>query len=217
MTHPYGQGDFSSATHPAYYGQAAPPPPQPPPSRLPQILAGVAVIVAVGAVAAVVALLLTSTSSDDDGAPSPSTMTAAPPTSATVVDQQPQATVTVTPQTTITTTARPGTGPVAITGADSRGFRSGPRCNAPEDPLVFIGYTNRSRVVVCQVGDQVGRNYYQGYADGNTIEVGYPVRSGSTFTATSGTVAYSVSPSALVITENGRTIATEPMIQAWVD
>lgn len=218
VTQPYGQGGFSPGTQPVYYSQPAPPPP--PPSRVPQILAAIAAVVALGAVAAVVALLLNSTSTDDAGT-TPAAATGQTAASATVVDQQPQAqaqtTVTVTPETTATVTAQQGSGPLSVSGADSRGFTSGPRCNAPEDPLLFVGYTSRSRVVVCQVGSQVGRNYYQGYADGNTIEVGYPTRAGSTFTAVNGDIAYIVSPSSLVITRGGATIATEPMIQAWVN
>ncbi|MFZ2510541.1 MAG: hypothetical protein WAW85_05555 [Gordonia sp. (in: high G+C Gram-positive bacteria)] len=216
MTQPYGQGDFSPGPQPGYFNQPTPPPT--PPSRMPQILAAIAAIVAVGAVAAVVALLLSSNSTDDNATTAAAT-TDVPAATATVVDQQlpEQATVTVTGQTGASTAGDRGNGPLSVNGANSRGFTSGPRCNAPEDPLLFVGYTHRSRAVVCQVGSQVGRNYYRGYADGNTIEVGYPTRAGSTFTAVNGDIAYIVSPSSLVITRGGATIATEPMIQAWIN
>ena len=222
MTHPYGPGFSSPGAHPGYYGEPSPPPP---PSRLPQILAAIAAVVAVAAVISVVVLLLRSPSGNDDQSAGGVT-NAAGAGGVTVVDPQrqgqPQTTVTVVPPVTVTTTAprttqQNGGGPAGVAGADSRGFTSGPRCNDSADPLLFAGYTSRSRVVVCQVGSQVGRNYYKGYADGNTIEVGYPVRSGSTFTATNGAISYIVSPSSLVITRNGSIIGNEPMIQSWVN
>lgn len=136
------------------------------------------------------------------------TVTAQPTQQPTV--QEP--TVTAAPPTT-----RSHSSP-SVSGADWQGFSgSGARCNA-DDAAVFIGYTSRSQVVVCQVGSQVGRNYYRGASSAGTIEVGYPTNSGGTFTATAddGTT-YAVSTSSLVITESDGTPHVESMIQAWAD
>lgn len=119
-------------------------------------------------------------------------------------------------RTTARTEAPTADASVTVAGADERGFYGQPRCNVAEDPAIFIGRTDRSQVVICQVGAQTGRYYYRGMADGKLIEVSYPVRSGSTFTATNGAVQYIVSPSSLIITENGRTLTTEPMRESWL-
>ncbi|GAC48620.1 hypothetical protein [Gordonia aichiensis] len=102
-----------------------------------------------------------------------------------------------------------------ISGTDWQGFTSGPRCNAADDPAVMIAETNRSQIVICQVGAQTGRWYYKGLADGDSIEVGYPTRSGNTFSATNGNVTYVVGPGQLDIQKNGETIASEPTIAYW--
>lgn len=102
-----------------------------------------------------------------------------------------------------------------IAGTDWQGFTGGPRCNAADDPAMVIAQTNRSQIVICQVGSQTGRWYYKGYADGNSVEVGYPTRSGDTYSATNGDVTYVVGPSQLDIEKNGETIATEPMNAYW--
>ncbi len=209
-----GYGDQGYGQSSGYYDPRGSYPP-PAPNRTPQILAVIAVIVALAAVAALVYLF---TRSDDDGAHAGGAATA-PETVVTVTENQsaPQpGTTTVTQHTVTTTLPAPAGGAVSVSGADGHGFYGGPRCNAPEDPVVFVGRTARSRVVVCQVGSQVGRNYYKGLADGNAIEIGYPTRSGSTFVATNGSVRYTVSPAALVITENGVTLANEPMLESWV-
>ncbi|MFT3663144.1 MAG: hypothetical protein QM809_17785 [Gordonia sp. (in: high G+C Gram-positive bacteria)] len=189
-------------------------PPPPPPNRTPQILAGVAVAVALIA-AVVVAFLFLGKNENDDRAVA-DTPTVVTVTESTAGQPAPGTVTTVVPHTVTTTPPDTGTGAVSVSGADQRGFFSGPRCNAADDPAMFIGQTGRSRVVICQVGAQTGRYYYLGHANGNTIEIGYPTRSGSTFTAVNGGTSYVVSPSALVITQGGRTLSNEPMVQSWV-
>lgn len=202
------------------YPQTGYPPPPPPPSRGPQILAAAAAVVALIAVIAVVVLFVRSDGDDDadpeQAAAGVSVVTEYPEAPQPGEHEQPapeqqQPAPAPPPQPT------PAPGPVSVAGADRQGFTSGPRCNAAEDPAVFIGRTARSRVVVCQVGAQTGRYYYKGYADGNSIEVGYPTRSGSTFTATNKAVSYIASPTSLTITENGAVLTREPMLQSWVD
>lgn len=194
------------------YPQPGYPGPQPP-NRTPQILAIVAIVVALVAAGVVGFLFLRGSDNDDEPV-------AQTPGVVTVIEQEqsspsPGETTTVVPPT-VTTTVAPGPESVPVAGADDRGFLSGPRCHDAADPAMFIGQTARSRVVICQVGAQTGRYYYLGYAGGKTIEVGYPTRSGSTFTAVNGATRYIVSPSSLVITQNGATVATEPMVQSWV-
>ncbi|GAA3961298.1 hypothetical protein [Gordonia caeni] len=230
MTQPYGPDGHYEPTQigtpssPGYYYGAQPgyqqQPPPPPPSRGPQILAAAAAVVALIAVVAVVFLFVRS---DDDSAPEPaaagvSVVTEYPQAPQPGENEQaaPEEQQQPAPPPTPAAPA-PAPGPVSVAGADRQGFASGPRCNAAEDPAVFIGRTERSRVVVCQVGAQTGRYYYKGYANGNSIEVGYPTRSGSTFTATNKAVSYVVSPSSLTITENGAVLTREPMLQSWVD
>ncbi|ALG84231.1 hypothetical protein [Gordonia phthalatica] len=121
------------------------------------------------------------------------------------------------PTPTAPTTTDSGSSPVTVPGADRQGFTDGPRCNAAGDDAVFVGVTNRSRVVICQVGTQAGRYYYKGAAGGNDIEIGYPVRSGDTFVATNKGVEYVVSPSSLIIRQNGTVLSQEPMIASWVN
>lgn len=185
------------------------------PNRTPQILAGVAAVIALAAAAALIGVWIARDGDgpDDDAQPS-GVVTVT--THQQAPGQGPTAETTIIEPPTVTTTTTVPTGAVSVVGADGRGFTSGPRCNAAEDPAIFIGETSRSRVVICQVGSQVGRNYYKGYADGQTIEVGYPTRSGSTFTAINGSTSYIVSPSALVIRDGGSVAANEPMIQSWV-
>lgn len=201
---------------PGYYGPPQDPYGGPPaPNRTPLILAIVAVIVALAAAGALVYLF---TRSDDQ--PVAAGPSSAPQAVVTVTDDRPEpstTTTTVTRQTVTTTVPVPAPDAVTVAGADGHGFLDGPRCNAAEDPVVFVGRTARSRVIVCQVGAQVGRDYYKGLADGNAIEIGYPRRSGSTFVAENGPVRYTVSPTALVITRDGTTLANEPMLEAWVD
>ncbi|KJR02897.1 hypothetical protein [Gordonia sihwensis] len=205
------------------YSQGGPPTgPQPPrnqspwssPAVLVAIIAGVVLLI--GGIAA--AVLYSQGKKSDTAAPVSSS---SPPTTVThtATGTPTPPTVTAQPTTTAPTipTTAPGSGPVTVPGADRQGFLSGPRCNASEDDAVFVGYTERSRVVICQVGTQTGRYYYKGEADGDTVEVGYPTRSGDTFVATNGSVDYVVSPSSLTIRENGSTLTVEPMVSSWVD
>ncbi|MFT4086999.1 MAG: hypothetical protein QM658_07545 [Gordonia sp. (in: high G+C Gram-positive bacteria)] len=199
-------------TYPSYPGY---PPPKKSawssPAVLVSMVAGLVVLIA----GISIALMVKNKSDKNDAAPLTTTST-----TTTTIDSGPHSgeptTVTVPPTTTTTTSS--GSHPdVTVSGADWQGFLSGPRCNASDDPAVFIGQTNRSQVVVCQVGSQTGRYYYKGYADGKSIEVGYPTRSGSQFTATNGSTQYIVNPSSLTITDNGTQLTSEPMVQSWVN
>ncbi|MGC5247724.1 hypothetical protein ACPXB3_12450 [Gordonia sp. DT219] len=110
------------------------------------------------------------------------------------------------------TTSRPTP---TVSGTDWQGFLSGPRCNAADDPAIVIGRTSRSQIVICQVGAQTGRWYYKGAAPQGTIEVGYPQKVGNSYVAQNGSVTYTVSPTALVITDGGDPPTTEPMLEYW--
>ncbi|NLG47829.1 hypothetical protein [Gordonia sp. (in: high G+C Gram-positive bacteria)] len=203
---------YSDPNYPPMGGQ---PPRKPSPWSSPVVLLAIfaGIIVLVGGV---VAAVVYSGGDDPENVASSSDPSGPPPAVTHTETVSPTThTVTETPAQ-VPTTQAPQTGPIGVAGADRQGF-SNLRCNAPEDPAVFIGYTERSRVVICQVGSTVGRNYYKGLAGGNTIEVGYPARSGDSFVATNGNVDYVVTRSALTIRENGSVIKVEPMIQSWVD
>lgn len=206
MTNQYPPGGYGPQGYPAH------PPHNPPPNRTAQILAITAAVVALIAAGVVIYLFLRPTDKPE----------AQPPTSVVTVTsnqqvpEQPGQGTVPPPATTTTITTTTESGSIPVNGADRHGFHSGPNCDAAEDPAVFVGYTSRSRVVICQVGSQTGRYYYKGLAGGNTIHIDYPTRTGSTFTAVNRSTSYIVSPSSLVITENGRTLANEPMIQSWL-
>jgi hypothetical protein len=136
----------------------------------------------------------------------PSTVTAPPST----------VTSTVPPTTTTTTPRTVGPQPT-VPGTDQHGFVSGPRCNASADPVVMVGQTDRSKVVVCQVGSQTGRYYYKGLADGMTAEIGFPTRSGNQFVAMKDGYTYRISPTSLTITTGGDVVSDEPMIYYWTN
>ena len=117
----------------------------------------------------------------------------------------------------------PATGPArplppvsASEDTDPQGFVGIPeaRCNHT-NPAVAIGQTADSLVVVCETG--AGRYYYKGIRtnDGAAIEIDDPVPSGDGFTATNAGVQYSISSSALVISEGSTVLAEEPMLQYW--
>ncbi|OWY83603.1 hypothetical protein B9C99_00370 [Rhodococcus sp. BUPNP1] len=117
----------------------------------------------------------------------------------------------------------PATGPArplppvsASEDTDPQGFVGIPeaRCNHT-NPAVTIGQTADSLVVVCETG--AGRYYYKGVRtnDGAAIEIDDPVPSGDGFTATNAGVQYSISSSALVISEGSTVLAEEPMLQYW--
>ena len=154
------------------------------------------------------------------------TDTAAPPSQSESKAERPsQSTVTVTQSPSQVPTQQQTTAPApptshsspSVSGASWQGFvGSAAQCNA-DDAAVFIGYTDRSQVVVCQVGSQEGRNYYKGAADGGSVEIDYPTRSGDVFTAVNDGTTYQVSTSSLLITEPDGTPHVETMVQSWVD
>lgn len=124
--------------------------------------------------------------------------------------------VTATPPATAPPTPTPTHNSPTVPSTDWQGFTDAPRCNASNDPAVAIALTGRSRVVICRVGAGGGL-YYKGLADGNAIELQFPIRSGDTFTATNGSYSYVVSPSSLTITQGGSVLNSEPMIAFWSD
>jgi hypothetical protein len=170
--------------------------------------AGILLVVA-GVLAAFLLIPADEESSDEVAA---SSTTSELPTVTSTVTQSPPTT-----QTTITTTPSPPTNRPAppVAGADWQGFVTGPRCNAADDPAVAIGQTSRSRVVICQVGNQTGRWYYKGQAPEGGIELQFPTRVGNTFEARNGAVRYLVSPASLTIVEGGSVLANEPMLAYW--
>lgn len=194
----------------------ATPPPKSPwssPVVIGAIIAGALVL----ALAVLLGFLLIPSDDDTTAAPSSSTTPPAPQTSTRTITMTPSTGVpsTLTPTTTPpTTTNRPNPN---VPGADSQGFVNGPRCNAAGDPAVMIGQTSRSNVVVCQVGNQTGRYYYKGLADGGAIEIQFPARSGNRFTAVNNGTTYVVDSSSLTISENGEVLAAEPMIYYWTN
>ena len=124
---------------------------------------------------------------------------------------------------TATDNPAPATGPArplppvsASEDTDPQGFVGIPeaRCNHT-NPAVAIGQTADSLVVVCETG--AGRYYYKGVRtnDGAAIEIDDPVPSSDGFTATNAGVQYSISSSALVISEGSTVLAEEPMLQYW--
>ena len=215
-----GPNPYQSGPNPYQSGPIGYPPPQKPDHTMTVLVSVIGVLVLIG-LGVVAALFLTK----DDEQPATAAQSSAQPNAQQPNAAQPQAPAPEAPaaqnaapqqQSVPEPQNQPSTSSVSVSGADGRGFYSGPRCNAAEDPAVFVGYTAESRVVVCQVGSQNGRYYYKGSRGGNDIEIGYPSRSGSTFTAVNGNTTYRVSPSALVITENGSTIASESMVDSWV-
>ncbi|QDQ96732.1 hypothetical protein [Tomitella fengzijianii] len=115
-------------------------------------------------------------------------------------------------------TAPPATTPPPVRGGDlptdGQGFvgRASARCNS-DDPAVVTARTGRSLVVICRTG--VGRFYYKGVRleDGAAIEIDDPVPSGSGFAATNDGVEYTISPGALVITQDATRLAEEKVLQ----
>ncbi|GAB20953.1 hypothetical protein GOPIP_001_00780 [Gordonia polyisoprenivorans NBRC 16320 = JCM 10675] len=216
--YPPGEGYPSGGGYPTPppqgYGPGYPPPRSPwsSPLVIAAIVVGVLVVIGAG----VGAYWLTRGSdSSDSAADSASTSVASASTqtvTSTVTGPGGASGPTGVPTTTTQPQVRPNP---TVSGADWQGFLSGPRCNAADDPAIVIGRTSRSQVVICQVGNQTGRWYYKGLADGNPIEIGYPQMVGATYVARNGAVTYTVSPSALVISENGATLATEPMLEYW--
>ncbi|MCK8613757.1 hypothetical protein [Gordonia sp. C13] len=218
MTYPpdgsggYPPGGYPGAYGPGGYPQSPPPPPRSPwtsPAVLVAIGAGV-LLVAAGVLAA---FLLIPADEESTGTVAAGSTTSEPPTITSTVTQSPPP----TPTTITTTTPSPPPNRPAptVAGADWQGFVTGPRCNAADDPAVAIGQTSRSRVVICQVGNQTGRWYYKGQAPEGGIELQFPTRVGNTFEASNGAVRYLVSPSSLTIVEGGSVLANEPMLAYW--
>lgn len=218
MTYPPdGSGGYPPGGYPGAYGPGGypqGPPPQPPrspwtsPAVLVAIGAGVLLVVA-GVLAAFLLIPSDEESSDTTAA---TTTNPEPATITSTVTRSP-----TPPRTTVTTTQSPvpNRPTPTVTGADWQGFVTGPRCNAADDPAVAIGQTSRSRVVICQVGNQTGRWYYKGQAPEGGIELQFPTRVGNTFEARNGAVRYLVSPASLTIVEGGSVLTNEPMLAYW--
>lgn len=119
---------------------------------------------------------------------------------------------------TVTRPAQPPRAPVAgyPAGADSSGWTTNTqsRCNA-DDPAAMIGRTTQASFAIC-INPDNGRYYYRGSASGSGVEVDDPVVSGSTATVSNNSVLYSISPSGMVIYENGAVISDQPMVDFWV-
>lgn len=207
----YGQPEYGQSQYGAY------PPPPAPPNRGPQIIAVVAAVIALAAVAAVVLLFVNSRGDDSDTADGGETVVTQYVSTPPSADDDAQVRQAPAPAPATPSSSTPQLPVPSVPGTGVHGFAGGPTCDDNADPLVFVGYSSRSKVIICQVGQQTGRYYYKGLADGNSRHVDFPTRSGNTFTATNGNVSYIVSPASLVITENGRVLTTEPMLSAWVN
>ncbi len=218
MTYPpdgsggYPRGGYPGAYGPGGYPQGPPPPPPRSPWTSPAVLVaiGAGVLLVVAGVLAAFLLIPADEESTDTAAAS--STASEPPTITSTVTQPPPATPTTSTPPPPTVPNRPAP---TVAGADWQGFVTGPRCNAADDPAVAIGQTSRSRVVICQVGNQTGRWYYKGQAPEGGIELQFPTRVGNTFEARNGAVRYLVSPSSLTITEGGSVLANEPMLAYW--
>jgi hypothetical protein len=70
-------------------------------------------------------------------------------------------------------------------------------------------------VVICLTG--AGRFYYKGVGlqNGLPVEIDDPVKTGAAFVATNNGVQYSVSPTALTITQGSTVMSNEPMLEYW--
>ncbi|WP_405178369.1 serine/threonine protein kinase [Nocardia sp. NBC_01377] len=143
-----------------------------------------------------------------------STPTAVASSHTATASAAPVRTTTASPTPTTTKeSAPPLTGSVG--GTDGQGFVGGPRCNAA-NPAYAIGRTTGSRIVVCRTG--AGRYYYKGVRDSDNlgIELDDPVPTGDggfTVTNPQDGTRYVISPSSLTVVQNGRTVASETMIE----
>ena len=103
-----------------------------------------------------------------------------------------------------------------LPGTDAQGFvgYAGARCNYT-NPAVVIGRTADSALVICKTG--VGRFYYRGFGlrNGLSLEIEDPVQTAAGFVATNNGVQYSISPSALLITQGANVLSNEPMLEYW--
>jgi hypothetical protein len=80
---------------------------------------------------------------------------------------------------------------------------------------VVIARTANSALVICETG--VGRFYYRGVGlqNGLSAEIDDPISTGAAFIATNNGVQYSISPSALTITQGSTVLSNEPMLEYW--
>ncbi|SIR80565.1 hypothetical protein [Williamsia sterculiae] len=183
------------------------------------LVAAAAVVGLVVLALAVVLGLLFIPRHDDHGDTASASATAAtggtlPPI---VTTTAPGKTVTVTPVLpTIPASGAPTRRPSPdVSNTDGSGFLDGgPRCNTVTDGVVMVARTARSRIVICQVG-VAGGLYYKGLADGGSVEIEFPARTATGFTAQNNGVTYDISPATLVISEAGSVLAVEPMLEYW--
>ena len=68
-------------------------------------------------------------------------------------------------------------------------------------------------MIICRVGE-AGGLYYKGVADGNLKHIDFPAQEGNTSSHDRDRTS-SVTPSGLVIRQDGTTIADEPAIAYW--
>lgn len=205
MTYPPGSGGYP-----------------PPPEREPSPWSSPIVMVAIAAgvlivVAGILAALLLIPGAGDDAQPaatSQTTQNTPTPTTETLTETVSEP-ATTTPETPTTPTPTVPRAQPNVANADWQGFLSEPRCNAADDPAIVIGESQRSKVVICQVGDNDGQWYYKGLADGNDIEIQFPTRSGDGYRASSGNTTYMLSPRGLSITSAGTRYPTEVWLAYW--
>jgi hypothetical protein len=99
---------------------------------------------------------------------------------------------------------------------DPQGFLGYPdaRCNAA-NPVVAIGRTSTSLIVICQ--NYAGRFYYKGFGlnDGRSVEVDNLLRAEDKFSTTRNDVRYFVSSAALIVKRGSNTFVDEPMLEYW--
>lgn len=209
------QGALMAARH---SGRPAPGPSKPSRAR-PLAVAGAAV--AAAAVAGAVAWV--SLGGDDETpAAVAATTSASAPTTEVTPSQETTTRETTTQETTRenTTTAVPittRTPRVSTVGnTDLQGFVDdpGPRCNSTNE-AVAVARTQVSRIVVCRTGTD--RLYYKGVRvdDGSGVEIDDPVRTADGFTVTNEGVTYEFDAGGLLISEDGRELAREPMVEFW--
>ncbi|WP_051722134.1 MULTISPECIES: hypothetical protein [Actinomycetes] len=126
--------------------------------------------------------------------------TGAPPTTAAQTTRSRATTATTTPQ-------------QQHPGMDQLGFQnSHARCDTDDEPAV-TARTAQSQVVICIRSNST--YYYRGVrlSDQAPSEYdGAQTSNNRSFNVTNGSVTYTVSPTALIITESGTVIANEPMI-----
>lgn len=161
---------------------------------------------------------------------SPPTTTAPPATAPTTPPATTVPTTTATTQAPITTTQAPPTttspptttppptttatqAQARVTGAGRQGFAdAAARCNA-DDPAVFAGYTQQSRIVVCLTG--ADRYYYKGLrtGDGSGLELDDPVPTAGGFSAVNGATTYDLGADSFTISGASGVLSEQPWIE----